>query len=394
MPEAVRVKVAIVAPSLRILGGQAVQADRLVRAWTDDPDVDAWLVPVNPLPPRGLRAATRIKYLRTILTELTYGPLLLRELGRADVVHVFSASYASFLLAPLPAILAARLLGRPVVLNYRSGEAPDHLRRSAIARAAIARVDKNVVPSRFLVDVFERFGIAAEIIPNLVDLERFRFRAREPLRPRLLSTRNFDGLYNVACTIRAFRLVQDRWPEATLTLVGGGEDEHALRALVADLGVRHVTFAGRVRPDEIGAFYADHDLYVQSPNIDNMPTSILEAYASGMPVVSTDAGGVPAILTHGIHGLLAPVNDHRTIAAHVLRLLDEPSLAASVTRAAFDACQACTWRTVREQWLRAYRGVLPAPGGRRHPSASSSVPVENGSALETAADLRIGSDRT
>ena len=73
---------------------------------------------------------------RTVVTECTYGPLLLKDLARADLVHVFSASYFSFLLAPLPAILVARALGKPVVLNYRSGEAPDHLRRSAIARAS------------------------------------------------------------------------------------------------------------------------------------------------------------------------------------------------------------------------------------------------------------------
>ena len=76
----------------------------------------------------------RIKYVRTIVNELTYLPLLVREIARADVVHVFSASYSSFLLAPLPAMLVARALGKPVVLNYRSGEAPDHLQRSAIAR--------------------------------------------------------------------------------------------------------------------------------------------------------------------------------------------------------------------------------------------------------------------
>ena len=122
-----RLKVAVVAPSLRILGGQAVQADRLLRAWRDDSDVDAWLVPVNPVPPKLLRFALDIKYLRTIVNELTYLPLLVRELARADVVHVFSASYASYLLAPLPAMLIGRALGKPVILNYRSGEAPDHL---------------------------------------------------------------------------------------------------------------------------------------------------------------------------------------------------------------------------------------------------------------------------
>src|SRR5205823_4249971 len=115
-------------------------------------------------------------------------------LRHADVVHVFSASYASFMLAPLPAMLIARAIGRPVVLNYRSGEAPDHLRRSAVARWAIAGASRNIVPSRFLVDVFAGFGLEASIVPNLVDLQRFRFQARERLQPRLLSTRNFDSL--------------------------------------------------------------------------------------------------------------------------------------------------------------------------------------------------------
>ena len=332
-----------------------MQADRLLRAWQGDPDVHAWLVPVNPLPPALLRPALDVKYLRTIVTEATYFPNLVRELARADVVHVFSASYASFLLAPLPAMLVGRALGKPVILNYRSGEAPDHLARSAIARKAIARVDRNIVPSTFLVDVFREFGIRAEVIPNLVDLERFRYRERRALRPKLLSTRNFDPLYNVATTIRAFRLVQDRFPEASLTLVGAGAQDHALRGLTARLRLRNVNFAGCVAPELIPQFYATHDLYLQSPNIDNMPTSVIEAFAAGLPVVSTEAGGVPAILEHGRHGLLAPLGDDEQLAAHVVRLLDNPEYARQLARAAFDTTRRCTWAAVRTLWLDAYR---------------------------------------
>jgi glycosyltransferase involved in cell wall biosynthesis len=376
-----RIKVAFVAPSLRILGGQAVQADRLLSAWRGDSDIDAWLVPVNPAPPAPLRFAEQVKYVRTVVNELTYLPLLVREIARADVVHIFSASYSSFLLAPLPAMLIARAMGKPVLLNYRSGEAPDHLQRSAIARKTIRQVDKNIVPSRFLVQVFREFDIDASIIPNIVDLERFRFRERTPLRPRLVSTRNFDALYNVATTIRAFKIVQDRWPDATLTLVGGGAQEGDLRALVAQLGLRHVTFVGRVTPHTIAQYYADNDIYIQSPNIDNMPTSVLEAFASGMPVVSTEAGGVPAILTHGVHGLLAPLADYETIGAHVLRLLERPDFARQLARAAFATCEACTWQNVREQWVRAYRGVL-RPDRRTHGSAAT--------ALSVSRDSRVG----
>jgi L-malate glycosyltransferase len=361
------IRVALVAPTIGILGGQAVQADRLLRAWKDDPTVYAWLVPVNPTPVGPLRAALKIKYLRTIVTQLAYWPLLLRELRRADVVHVFSASYSSFLLAPLPAVLIARLYGKPVVMNYRSGEAPDHLQRSAIARAVLRHVDANAVPSTFLRGVFARFAIRAEVIPNIVDLERFAFRRRAPLKPRIVSTRNFEDLYNVSCTLRALQMIQRQYPEATLTLVGGGSGESSLRALATALGLRNVTFAGRVKPDDIWRYYTDADIYLQTPDIDNMPGSVLEAFASGCAVVSTKAGGVPAILAHDTHGLLVNCDDHEAAAQAVIRLLDDPALAARLTTAARESCERYRWENVRPQWLALYSSL----------ARTSAVPATN-----------------
>ena len=353
-----RLRVAIVAPTLDILGGHSVQAERLLTAWRGDPDVEAWLVPINPQPPSAMRAALRVKYLRTVVTEATYLPLLARELARADVVHIFSASYSSFLLAPVPALIVARLLGRPVVLNYHSGEAADHLQRSAVARAALARVESNVVPSPFLADVFARFGLPATVVPNIIDLDRFAFCDRQPLRPRFLSTRNLGYPYNVACTLRAFRGIQDRRPDASLTVVGSGPDEPALRRLAIELALNHVRFLGRVAPDAIAGVYADHDIYLQTPDIDNMPLSVIEAFASGLPVVSTEAGGMPAILRHGHHGLLAPVHDHAAVAREALFLLSHPDAARQMAREARSTCAAYTWTAARQQWLGVYRAAI------------------------------------
>jgi len=400
-----RLRVAIVAPSLRILGGQAVAADQLLQEWRDDAAVEAWLVPINPVPVNVLRYGTRIKYVRTFVTELTYLPLLVRELRRADVVHIFSASYTSFLIAPLPAIAVAKALGKPVILNYHSGQAPDHLRRSAIARATLARVDRNVVQSSFLHQVFARFGLDSAIIPNTIDSRRFPFRRRETFGPHILSTRNLEPLYNVTCTIRAFRLVQDRYPDATLTLVGSGSEEQTLQALARELRLSGVAFAGRVPPTEVSRFYQAADIFVQSPDIDNMPLSILEAFATGLPVVSTEAGGVPAILRHEIDGLLAPLNDHRTVAAHVIRLLEDQALAARLVQAAHERCRAFSWSTVREKWLEVYRQAAARvtshpvdsnhtvgftmdsdPGGKEHvhPSARSTPTSPDGPRPELA----------
>ena len=355
-------RVAIVAASLRILGGQAVQAQRLLDAWQTEKRVTAWLVPIDPVAPGPLSAMQRVKVLRTIVTQLCYWPLLLRELRKADVVHVFSASYLSFLLSPLPAIVIARLLRRPVVLNYHSGEAPDHLRRSALARHVMRHsVDLNVVPSIFLREVLDSFGIAARVVPNTIDLQQFAYRVRDPLRPRLLCTRNFEHIYNVACVLRAFARVQARYEDATLTLVGGGSQEAALRALVQQLNLRNVSFAGRVAPTEINRYYANADVYVQAPCIDNMPLSVLEAFASGLPVVSTNVGGVPKILTHGLHGLLAPVDDDEALATLVLTLVESPSYARQLAAAARQSCAAYEWSVARDGWLEAYEASVGRP---------------------------------
>lgn len=358
LPTRPLLRVAIVAASLRILGGQAVQAQQLLDGWKGHADIEAWLVPINPVPAAPFNRLLSVRYARTIVTQCWYWPLLVRALWRADVVHIFSASYSSFLLAPLPAIIIAKLLGRPVVLNYHSGEAPDHLRRSALARRVMRRwVDLNVVPSTFLLEVLTSFGIPCRTVPNTIDAARFSYRVRDPLRPRLLSTRNFEPIYNVPAVLRAFARIQAQHPDATLTLVGSGSEEPALRALAARLQLRDVTFAGRVPPSEMHRYYAEADIYVQTPAIDNMPLSVLEAFASGLPVVSTAVGGVPAILTHGLHGLLAPADDDAMVAAHVMTLLASPAHARDLAAAAHETCTRYEWPEARDGWLAAYRSV-------------------------------------
>lgn len=357
-----RIRVAIVVASLRILGGQSIQAQRILEGFRDDPEVEAWLVPIDPVAPAPFDRLQRIKFVRTLVTQLCYWPLLFRELRRADIVHVFSASYLSFLLAPLPAVIVGRLLGKRVLLNYHSGEAPDHLARSALARFILRRVvQHNVVPSPFLREVFASFGLPAQVVANSIDLDRFAYRVRSPLRPRLLSTRSLEPMYNVACTLRAFARVTQAVPDAELTVVGAGSQRPALEALASSLGLRGVQFIGAVAPERIHECYAGADLYVQTPRIDNMPLSVLEAFASGLPVVSTGIGGVPAILTDGVHGYLAPDDDDEAVAAQILAALAEPDEARRRAAAARASCSRYDWQTIRGQWLAAYRVLTGTP---------------------------------
>src|SRR5436190_18661367 len=118
--------------------------------------------------------------------------------------------------------------------------------------------------------------------------------------------------------------------------------------------------------------YADADIYVQTPSIDNMPLSVLEAYASGLPVVSTGIGGVPAIVTDGVHGLLVPDDDDAAVAAAVTRLLEDPAFARQLAAAGHASCAVYAWPVVREGWIAAYQAAAASTALVATESANSA----------------------
>ncbi len=372
MTEASAIRVVLVGPSMDILGGQAVQVTRLLRRLRELEGIEVEFLAVNPRLPGPLRLLQRIKYVRTVSTSVAYGWSLLANIRKYDVVHAFSASYTSYLLAPLPAMLVARLYGKRIVLNYRSGEASDHLARSSFAVRTMRLAHEIVVPSGYLVEVFARFGLSARAIPNFVDLDNLDYRERTVTRPVFLSNRNLESLYNVGCTLRAFAVIQQQEPDARLTVVGDGSERASLEALVRELGLRNVEFAGKVTPQRMREYYDAADVYLNSPNIDNMPNSVIEAFASGLPVVTTNAGGIPFIVTHGETGLMSECGDHEALARHALALVRTPALAQAVAARARDTCLTrYVWEAVAKEWEKLYRGLMRRNGIASAPTAAA-----------------------
>lgn len=347
-------KVLLIGPSLRIMGGQAVMADSLMREMHAD-GVDIDFLPINPQPPGILRHTEKVKYLRTVVVSLFYVISLLKRLGRYDVIHLFSAAYSSFMVSQLPAILIARWYGKPLILNYRSGEAEDHLRRwGRCVFWALRLTDRIVVPSGFLVDVFGKFGFKATPIGNVIDDRAIRYRLRRFAEPRILVPRALEPLYNVDCAIRAFALVQRRFPQAQLTVLGDGSQRKQLEQQVRDLNLRGVHFAGRVERSQIGNYYEGHDVLLNTTTIDNMPVSILEGFAAGLPIVTTAAGGIPYLVRDRENAHVVAVNDHEAAAERVIELLQRPAEVERLSRLGAVEVQKYLWDRVSRQWCQMY----------------------------------------
>lgn len=367
--------VCLIAPSMAGFGGQSIMAHRLASGLSERPGVRVDFVSIDqPIQGRWARLQ-RIKYVRTLVTSLLYLLALIRRIPRADVVHVFSASYWSFLLAPVPAILLGRLLGRPVILHYHSGEADDHLTRSLVAVRLIKLAHRVAVPSPFLASVFNRHGISAVVIPNHLEAETFRHRDRRNRPVTVLSNRNFEGLYNVAGVLEAFQRIQAAFPDARLVVAGSGSEEASLRQRVSDMGITGVRFTGSVTPGEMVDFLDAADVYMNASLIDNMPMSILEAFASGLPVVSSDAGGIPFIIEDEVNGLLAPAGDAEALADQALRIFEDPDLGCRLARQAHQDClERYSAAPALTAWERLFYEVLEPSRRPTEPQVSGPGP--------------------
>ncbi|MFI5006786.1 MAG: glycosyltransferase family 4 protein [Solirubrobacterales bacterium] len=346
-------RVALVAASPDILGGHAVQATALARGLASEGCV-VRLVPINPRFPRALAWARGVPGLRTLLNQAIYLPSLV-ALRDADVVHVFCAAYWSFLLGPVPALLAARACGKPVVLHYHSGEAEDHLEHWGLGvHPWLRRASCLVVPSGYLQEVFGRYGYAARVIPNVIDLATFRFRLRRRLRPRLVSVRNLEKHYGVDTILRAFALVRAQWPDATLTVAGQGSQAEPLRRLAADLGASGVEFVGRVEPERMPEVLDSAHIMLNASFIDNQPVTLLEAMAAGLPVVTSPAGDIPSLVRDGRTGRLVPARDPAAMARAVGDLLAHPVATAVIAQRARREVERYTWDGVGRAWMDQY----------------------------------------
>src|SRR5215470_9963963 len=347
-----KIRVCHIAPSLRMPGGHSVQAARLLEALKEAPEIDAELLPINPALPGPLRRLQRIKYARTVVNTLAVLILLIVRLPRYDIVQVYAASYFSFLLTPAPAILIAKLYGKRVILHYHSGEAEDHLSHWYWMAAPLIRLaDVVIAPSGYLVDVFARFGLRAQAIFNVAALDKYRFRGRRPLRPVFFTSRSHEPLYNVPCVLRAFALIQRRYPEARLTVGGDGGERRRIEQLARELKSRNTTFTGIIPSDHMPAVYDAHDIYLTATNIDNMPNSITECFAAGLPVVTTNAGGVPYIVRHEETGMMVQCGDHEALAANAIRIVEDQELGFKIARQAREECERYSWRLIKIQWL-------------------------------------------
>jgi glycosyltransferase involved in cell wall biosynthesis len=264
--------------------------------------------------------------------------------------------------------IVCRLLGflkKPYVVALHGGNLPAFAGRSpGRVKRLLQRAGAVTAPSQYLLSRMYPYRADICLIPNPIELGHYPYRVRTKALPHLVWLRAFHGIYNPGLAPLVVRELCSSFPDITLTMVGPDKGDGALQAtrdLIGRLGLHaKIEIIPGIPKSQVARTLAQHDIFINTTNVDNTPVSVMEAMASGLCIVSTNVGGLPFLLEHEKNALLVRPRDPQEMAAAVRRILAEPGLAEMLSRNARSKAEEFDWPVVLPRWESLFQKIISA----------------------------------
>lgn len=289
---------------------------------------------------------------------------IIRGRENFDIVILDTYSGLSFVIADVVGSLC-RLFGLPLVMVLRGGNLPVFVEKHPRwSRRVLKRADVLVAPSQFLADEIKDTDTEISVITNVIDLTNYPYRGRSKISPNLIWMRSFHPIYNPEMAVAVLAELRQSEPGATLTMAGADKGlEEKVKKMVGELGLSEaVRFAGFLDLGKKIEEFSKADIYLNTNRVDNMPVSVVEARALGLPVVATDVGGLSYLINHGEDGLLVPSEDVGAMVENIKLLLADPELARKISQKGRRLAEQSAWTSVRAEWEKLFRKVIDRQG--------------------------------
>ena len=348
MPLIHKKKIGLIGPLPPPSGGMANQLKQLEKLLESE-GVDVFVVQVNaPYKPAFIQ---KIKGARAVFRFFSYLINLWKAAGKVDIFHIFANSGLSWFLYASPAIHIAKFRRTPVIVNYRGGEAESFFKKYFTwVRWSLKFSDLVIVPSGFLRSVFKKWNYKAEVVPNIINLEKFTPANKEldSTKPVIIVPRNLEPIYDNIAALKAFRHFINEFPDAEMIVAGSGPELKMLQNFAESEGIdRKVNFTGKVDNEKRVELYQSADITLNPSLADNMPNSILESLASGVPVVTTDVGGIPYLVGNEVTSLFVKPGDYIGMSAAMKRLIKDKELRSKLISNGSELVKQFTWDNVK-----------------------------------------------
>ncbi|MEW5676283.1 glycosyltransferase family 4 protein [Flavobacterium enshiense] len=246
-----------------------------------------------------------------------------------------------------------RFLHLSYIPILHGGNLPNRLEKNPkLCKMLFSNAYQNVAPSHYLMEAFTKAGFTnLTYIPNAIELANYPFKERKTIKPKLLWVRAFSYIYNPKMAVDVLNALQQHYPGATLCMIGPEQDgSMATTKKYAEEKEVTVHFTGRLPKPDWLALSSEYDIFINTTHFDNTPVSVMEAMALGLPVVTTNVGGIPYLLEQEKDGLLVADGEVTAMVAAIERLLEQPELALKLSQNARTKATSWDWGQVKLQW--------------------------------------------
>lgn len=278
--------------------------------------------------------------------------LVFKNRSQTDVVLIDTYSTVNFYYALIISQMC-RVFRIKYITILHGGDLEDRLQHSPKLSGLIFKnAHRIVAPSHFLKSVFETYGYHEVLfIPNSIEIENYEFTNRPIDTIKLLWVRSFSELYNPELAVLVLDTLLKRGYDATLTMIGPEVDGSLAKTkALAKQNNLDVNFTGKLSKAEWIAYSKSCTIFINTTNVDNTPVSVIEAMALGLPVVSTNVGGLAFLISAGTDGLLVPPKEPEAMAQAILKLKSDDALRAKLVINARTKVENFSWKAVKPKW--------------------------------------------
>ncbi|MGM0635495.1 MAG: glycosyltransferase family 4 protein [Bacteroidota bacterium] len=300
-------------------------------------------------------SSVQFPFLRLI--DMLWG--IVKNQAKADFILIDTYSSLAFWFAYLSAKLS-RAFNIVYIPILRGGDLPKRLQKNPKqCRELFGNAYVNIAPSPYLLSAFEDHSFQnLRYIPNTIEIKNYRFKKRKEISPKLLWVRAFSSEYNPLLALQVLAKVLNNYPQAKLTMIGPFKDDSIdICRAYAKQHQLPVEFTGGLPKQEWIERAADCDLFINTTNVDNTPVSVIEAMALGLPVVTTNVGGIPYLLSHGVDALLVKPDNANAMCSAIEQLLSSPDLVEKIAANALTKVQKYDWEVVKKQWFDVFDSI-------------------------------------
>ncbi|ALJ04576.1 glycosyl transferase family 1 [Pseudalgibacter alginicilyticus] len=246
-----------------------------------------------------------------------------------------------------------RVLNLKYLPILHGGNLPNRLKNNPkLSKAIFNNAYKNIAPSVYMKTEFEKYGFSNLIcIPNTIELKNYPFKKRTFEKINLLWVRSFSEIYNPNLAIDILSELKAQGVDATLCMVGPANDDSLLKAKAYAKKIKvEVTFTGKLTKQEWISLSAAYNIFINTTNFDNMPVSVIEAMALGLPVLSTNVGGMPFLINNNEDGILVNPNQAKEFVDAIRRVQLNSGSSNSMALKARTKVEQFDWSKVKNQW--------------------------------------------